>query len=134
MGQQKLGILSGMKGDQYTSAYTGISPPSRPLSREDLYGHQHQGLPDGLVQGPGIMLHRPAPLSPTELRGGVMVTTSGIVKSLDRPRQTSLFGIKKNKSLRPDLGETWPSIVDLSPILDVSPSVEAAEQETNGRQ
>ncbi|KAK8746503.1 hypothetical protein OTU49_017051, partial [Cherax quadricarinatus] len=89
MGQQKLGILSGMKGDQYTSAYTGISPPSRPLSREDLYGHQHQGLPDGLVQGPGIMLHRPAPLSPTELRGGVMVTTSGIVKSLDRPRQTS---------------------------------------------
>lgn len=45
-----------------------------------------------------------------------------------------LFGFKKNKSLRPDLGETWPTTIDLSPILDVSPSVEAAEQETNGRQ
>ncbi|KAK3858831.1 hypothetical protein Pcinc_035007 [Petrolisthes cinctipes] len=128
-----MGILTGIKGDQFTTAFTGISPTTRPLTREDLYGQQQQGLPDGFLQGPGGLMHRPGVHSPTEMRGGVMVTTSGMVKSLDRPRQTSLFGIKKNKSLRPDLGETWPCIVDLSPIMDVSPSVEAAEQEANGR-
>ncbi|KAK3879707.1 hypothetical protein Pcinc_015751 [Petrolisthes cinctipes] len=84
-----MGILTGIKGDQFTTAFTGISPTTRPLTREDLYGQQQQGLPDGFLQGPGGLMHRPGVHSPTEMRGGVMVTTSGMVKSLDRPRQTS---------------------------------------------
>ncbi|CAG0885084.1 unnamed protein product [Darwinula stevensoni] len=103
-----------------SAAFTGMSPPSRPLSREELYGVQGPQQPVGQP--------RPRPFSPDEMGRHEIFTTSGTHKPLQMP-STRPYEVRKGPMKgKPETGE-WSPLMDLSPIMDVSPSLEAAEQE-----
>ncbi|KAJ8301351.1 hypothetical protein KUTeg_020338 [Tegillarca granosa] len=86
--------------DKLHFTYTDMSPPSRQLSLDELYGDGHaHAAHEGGAHGGVNFVQKPSPVSPEEINNS-LITTTGEHLFFEKPKEKRL---QENLTLKPDI-------------------------------